>query len=82
MAVSDVFTAITENRPYRPGMTKISAIKVLDRMARGSALSKEIVAVLKANYDEINSTRMHAQASASTDYECLTEQCHRVFNEA
>ncbi len=82
MAVSDVFTAITENRPYRPGMTRINAIRVLDRMARDSALSKEIVAVLKANYDEINTARMHAQTSASTDYECLTEQCHRVANEA
>jgi HD-GYP domain-containing protein (c-di-GMP phosphodiesterase class II) len=82
MAVSDVFTAITENRPYRQGMTRTKAIKVLYRMAQDSALSKEIVAVLKTNYDEINTTRMHAQASASMDYECLTEQCHRVFNEA
>ena len=51
-------------------------------MARDSALSKEIVAVLKANYDEINTARMHAQTSASTDYEGLTEQCHRGANEA
>ncbi len=73
MAVADVFTAITENRPYRAGMTRKSAVRVLDRMARNSAISKEPVAVLKANYDDVDAARTHAQASASTDYECLRE---------
>jgi HD-GYP domain-containing protein (c-di-GMP phosphodiesterase class II) len=74
MAVADVFTAITEDRPYRPGMTRKDAVKVLDGMAQHSALSKEIVAMLKANYDEIDTARKQAQASASTDYEGLTER--------
>jgi len=74
MAVADVFTAITEDRPYRPGMTRKDAVKVLDGMAQHSALSKEIVAMLKANYDEIDAARKQAQASASMDYEGLTER--------
>jgi HD-GYP domain-containing protein (c-di-GMP phosphodiesterase class II) len=74
MAVADVFTAITEDRPYRPGMTRKEAVKVLDGMAQNSALSKEIVAMLKANYDEIDDARKQAQASASMDYEGLTER--------
>jgi HD-GYP domain-containing protein (c-di-GMP phosphodiesterase class II) len=72
MAVADVFTAITENRPYRRGMTRKDAVKVLDNMAQNSALSKEIVAVVKANYGEVDAARRKAQASASTDYECIT----------
>jgi HD-GYP domain-containing protein (c-di-GMP phosphodiesterase class II) len=74
MAVADVFTAITEDRPYRPGMTRKDAVKVLDSMAQNSALNKEIVAMLKANYEEINAVRKNAQASASTEYEGLTER--------
>jgi putative lipoic acid-binding regulatory protein len=50
------------------------AVKVLDKMARDSALSKEIVATLNAHYDEINTARMQAQASASSDYESLTDR--------
>jgi HD-GYP domain-containing protein (c-di-GMP phosphodiesterase class II) len=73
IAVADVFTAIAEDRPYRRGMTRESAVKVLDKMARDSALSKEIVATLNAHYDEINTARMQAQASASSDYESLTD---------
>jgi HD-GYP domain-containing protein (c-di-GMP phosphodiesterase class II) len=72
--VADVFTAIAEDRPYRRGMTRESAVKVLDKMARDSALSKEIVATLNAHYDEINTARMQAQASASSDYESLTDR--------
>ncbi len=68
MAVADVFTAITENRPYRAGMTRGNALSVLDTMANDSALNKEIIAVLKANYNEIDSARMFAQASATREY--------------
>jgi HD-GYP domain-containing protein (c-di-GMP phosphodiesterase class II) len=82
MAVADVFTAITEDRPYRRGMTRNSAVKVLDRMAHDSALSKEIVATLSAHYDEINAVRIQAQASASTDYGCLADRQNHSFKEA
>jgi HD-GYP domain-containing protein (c-di-GMP phosphodiesterase class II) len=73
MAVADVFTAITENRPYRAGMTRKNAVRVLDRMVRNSVIGKEIVAVLKANYDDVDAARAHAQALASADYECVRE---------
>jgi hypothetical protein len=53
-------------------MTRKDAVKVLDNMAQNSALSKEIVAVVKANYGEVDAARRKAQASASTDYECIT----------
>jgi HD-GYP domain-containing protein (c-di-GMP phosphodiesterase class II) len=71
MAVADVFTAITEDRPYRDGMTTKNAVKVLDGMALNSALSKDIVAVLKNNCDAMNTARMNAQASATKEYKGL-----------
>ncbi len=69
MSVADVFTAITEDRPYRKGMTQEEAIKVLDEMAEASTLDSSVVSVLKKHYDEINAIRLETQASASKEYE-------------
>ena len=77
MAVADVFTAITENRPYRAGMTRGNALSVLDTMANDSALNKEIIAVLKANYNEIDSARMFAQASATQEYKGVDKKIRK-----
>jgi HD-GYP domain-containing protein (c-di-GMP phosphodiesterase class II) len=68
MAVADVFTAITEDRPYRKGMPKKEALGVLEDMSRSSALNKKIVSLLKANYKEVNDARKKAQSSAVKEY--------------
>lgn len=69
MAVADVFTAITENRPYRKGMEDEHAIKVLKNMAAGEALDKKTVDLLISNYTEINNLRQYAQQEAGKYYE-------------
>jgi HD-GYP domain-containing protein (c-di-GMP phosphodiesterase class II) len=74
MAVADVFTAIAENRPYRAGMTRDSAIGVLDDMVRARAINGDIVTVLKKNYEEINAARTHAQAAATREYRLMNQK--------
>lgn len=49
-----------------------SAVRVLENMAGSSALSPEIVAKLKAGYDEIDAARVQAQSFAARDFEGLT----------
>lgn len=68
MAVSDVFTAITENRPYRAGMDRPSTQKVLHDMVSQSALDPDIVDLLMHNYDELNVVRAAAQTEAVMEY--------------
>jgi HD-GYP domain-containing protein (c-di-GMP phosphodiesterase class II) len=68
MAVADVFTAITEDRPYRKGMPEEKALQVLQQMADGSALDSNIVSLLRLHFDEINSCRMEAQAGSAEEY--------------
>lgn len=68
MAVADVFTAITEDRPYREGMDKKKVVKVLTEMARGEALDKEIVDVLLTNYHQIDTIRREAQMGTFNEY--------------
>jgi len=74
MSVADVFTAITEDRPYRRGMAKEEALQVLHQMAETRKLDSEIVSTLRVHYNEINSDRMAAQAVASKEYEEYSRQ--------
>lgn len=68
MAVADVFTAITEERPYRNGMDKEAVIKILNKMVDNQALDASVVKLLIDNLDLINETRIIAQAEAKNDY--------------
>ena len=68
MAVSDIFTAITEDRPYRKGMSKTESLKVVETMAKNNKIDTELVSVLKSNYDVINSSRAVAQKEALIQY--------------
>lgn len=64
VAVADVFTAVTEDRPYRRGMHRADVLGVLEELAV-SALDREVVNLLWENYDEINMLRSEAQQRAA-----------------
>lgn len=68
MAVADVFTAITENRPYRKGMEDTEAITVLRNMVTSGALEEKIVNLLIQNFDTINALRDSSQKKAGVYY--------------
>ena len=69
MAVADIFTAITEERPYRAGMPEERALSILRKMAETSALDADLVDLLESNYDVIDSLRMDAQAVSEVERE-------------
>jgi len=68
LAVTDVFTAIMEDRPYRSGMTEDKAIKLLQNMADGQALDPDIVDLLVYNFNDLNASRIEAQSEPSMEY--------------
>ena len=69
MGVADVFTAVTEDRPYREGMTTDRALEILHNMVGNSSLDSGVVSLLETHFDEINSLRMAAQAAAVEEYQ-------------
>lgn len=73
MAVADVFTGITENRPYRKGMTREEALGVLHGMAAKGELDARLIALLEINYDAIHRAREEAQAQAVREYGAFRE---------
>lgn len=69
MAVADIFTAITENRPYRKGMDDDSAKKILKNMVESQAIDGNVVNTLIKHFQEINEIRVEAQQNACLIYE-------------
>ena len=61
MAVADVFTALTEERPYRKGMDKKSTLKILGDMVKGGSICGRVVKMLSDNYEITNMQRSEAQ---------------------
>lgn len=61
MAVADVFTAITEDRPYRQAMNEEQTIHVIEYMTKQGSLCPTIVSLLKDNFDTINRICRDAQ---------------------
>ncbi|MGM0438646.1 MAG: HD-GYP domain-containing protein [Bacillota bacterium] len=69
MAVADIFTAITEDRPYRKGMKKNQVKKILQEMSDNNKIDKNVVETLLKNYSEINKLRIEKQKNASDYYQ-------------
>ncbi len=74
MSVADIFTALSEDRPYRAGMDKDAVIETIRGLAESGSLDHGIVGALEESYDQINAARMEAQAIAQREYaEFLSE---------
>ena len=72
MAVADVFTALTEDRPYRPLMEHARAIAILDDMVSNGALDGDIVGMLKRNFDDVRYLRTRAEQASNSEYKRFT----------
>ena len=57
MACADIFSAITEERPYRKGMPKDQVIRIMQENVDNGSLSHIIVECLLDNYDTIDVER-------------------------
>jgi HD-GYP domain-containing protein (c-di-GMP phosphodiesterase class II) len=68
MAVADIFTAITEDRPYRKGMSKEQAIATLKGMVESGAISPSICSLLVDNYESVSCMRRESAERAVENY--------------
>lgn len=67
MAVADIFTALSEDRPYRKGMCKRDTISTLNSLT-GTHLDPYVTSTLISAYDEINDIRALYQKNAFDIY--------------
>ena len=73
LAVADVFTALTENRPYRKGMSNEQTILILGKMAENNKLDNDIVELVRKHHEEINQVRIKAQEASRVEYRAFLE---------
>lgn len=71
MAVADIFTAITEDRPYRAGMPRDQVVKEMDALAASACICPKVNAVVHEHYDLLNEVRVRAQNAAAHKYQKL-----------
>jgi HD-GYP domain-containing protein (c-di-GMP phosphodiesterase class II) len=80
MSVADVFTAITEDRPYRKGMSLEEAVEVLNSMVADSSLCPLVTSLLISNLELINEVRKRAQDDSRLEYDYFLESTKEVAN--
>ena len=68
MAVADIFSAITEDRPYRKGMPREQVIRVLRENVEREAIDGELVELLIAHFDEVDAERAKNSHEAGKRY--------------
>lgn len=69
MTVADIFTAISEDRPYRKGMGRDEIYKIIKSQAEQNLLDKRIVELLFDNYEAIDTHVKINQAISKDFYE-------------
>lgn len=68
IAVADIFTALSEDRPYREGLDKETVTKILKSMVAENKIDSDIVDCLIENFAEINEVRIISQKDALKNY--------------
>ncbi len=75
LAIADIFSAITEVRPYRGGMPKEKAISVLEDNVNSGGLCPELTRLLIDNYEVIDAARARESEEAGKRYFDSLRQC-------
>ncbi len=69
MTVADIYTALSEDRPYRKGMERTKTIETLQSMVKLGKIDPEIVNIVIKNFEEIENTRKLSQLVVSQKYQ-------------
>ena len=78
ISVADIFTAITEDRPYRRGITVERALKVLLSLVKKGKLDGELVALVQDRHRELNALRDNAEETYTRQYESVARHFKRA----
>ena len=78
MGVADVFTAITEERPYRKGMDTSQAKSILNDMALNKELDDNLVGIILENFEEFNEIRKEVQNKTKQQFNKFNEKTESI----
>ncbi|MEW5814431.1 MAG: HD domain-containing phosphohydrolase, partial [Spirochaetota bacterium] len=69
--VADIFTALTEDRPYRKGLPTDMVFSILTDKASNNELDANLVGLLKNNFSKIDTLRLKTQQDAWKEYQSI-----------
>ena len=78
MTVADIFSALTEDRPYRRSMDRDKVVSILREDADRGLISAGVVELLIDHYDEINARRDAESRAASKKYQQSLEKAREA----
>ncbi|UZP68529.1 HD domain-containing protein [Desulfovibrio mangrovi] len=79
LAISDIFTALTEDRPYRSGLCEGEVLAIMRKMAEELHLDPEIFTLVEKNFQQLNAVRKAAQIEATNRYEEFWQETSAVM---
>lgn len=68
VAIADIFTALTENRPYRAGMGRNAARHELKELTALNKIDKRLMADVSNSYDDLTATCLRAKEQSLSEY--------------
>ncbi len=68
ITVADIFTALTEERPYRKGMAEAEVDRIFVSFIIAGHVDQKVYDVLKENFEKIDAARRVAQENAQIKY--------------
>lgn len=68
IAVADIFTALTETRPYRAGMSKDECLRTLLEMTAARKLDPLLVSLVEKHYDDLFEMQLSIQRAGMREY--------------
>lgn len=69
LTAADIFTALTEDRPYRAGMQLTDALDIMKHMVNNGGLDSEIYGWVQHNAIDIDNARITAQTTSRLEYQ-------------
>ena len=69
IAVADVYTALSEDRPYRRSSPRSRVVGTLEELAKTMVLDRSVIGALLDNYDEVDRHRQRTQEMALQEYD-------------
>ena len=81
VAVADIFTALTENRPYRENLDKGKVLDIMAEMSRENHIDNSLFTLVKENYELLDAKRIAEQTYSRAHYETFWQNAEETITQ-
>lgn len=78
LTVADIFTALTEDRPYRGRMSQCEVTRIMKTMSDSGKIDKDITDLILTHYDEVYECRNEGESISRKKYNEFREKINQI----